>query len=165
MKTMNKSLIYAWASHGVTIAMLLIGLIPWATQMRLNLCGYKTLYPLLAYGLTILMSINTTLFLHKRFDQKIIWLLPSLNLLLFILPQNYLISDAIHAVGLFLISGWIIMASIYPNMRQIKILAIAASAALASMGLTLNINYFAEFCFLTYLEYVMVLPLFKATFH
>ena len=63
------------------------------------------------------------------------------------------------------VSGWIILLSIYPDMRQIKILAITASAALASMGLTLNINYFSEFLFLIYLEYVMVVPLFKTTFH
>ena len=165
MKTMNKSMIHAWLMHGLTILLLLIGLIPWFDHMPLNLCGYKSLYPLIAYGSTIPITINATLFLRKRYRKRIIWILPSINLLLFILPQEFLISDAIHGFGLFLVSGWIILLSIYPDMRQIKILAITASAALASMGLTLNINYFSEFLFLIYLEYVMVVPLFKTTFH
>ena len=162
--TMKNQLI-PWLTHGLTIIIYLLLLIPWFDHKLVNLCGYRMVYPWLSIMATLLLSYNCSMFLKHRYPFQKVWLFPWLNFILFLLPSDYLISDTIHTTGLFIISGWIILLSIYPNLRQLKILAIAAAAALASMGLTLNINYLSELIFIFYMEYIMVEPLFKSTFH
>lgn len=156
---------FIWLTHGLTIAIYLGLLIPWFNHPLLNLSGYRTIYPFSSIFATALLSLNSLFFLKNRYPQKKIWLLPLLNFTLFLTPSQFFIGDTIHTIGAFIVSGWIILLMIYPNMRQLKILAIAASAALASMGLTLNVNYLCELIFILYIEYIMVEPLFKTTFH
>lgn len=152
-------------SHGLTIMLLVIGSIPWFFDMSINLSGYRYHLPLLAYGITITLSINTCAYFKRYHFNKYLMVLPWFDLILFMIPTTGLINDTLHTLGLLLISGWILLTIIIFDPTTLKILAIASSLAMASMMLTMNINYLSEFCILMAYELILVKPLFKATFH